>query len=157
AGLHTEGVDAVVAPVPPAGELRHRHELDGVDAHVDEPVQLSNDGVERPYRREGADVQLVQDEVGEVNPPPVLVVPVASRVDYLRWPVYAVRLAARGGVGPVAPTRHPVQIPPPGLHLVDNHFVPSMTDGLHRDQAIRAKQVQHHLATARRPDVETAA
>ncbi len=48
AGLHGEGVHAVVAPVAAAGELRDGHKLDGRDAEVAQSVEVGDDGVEGP-------------------------------------------------------------------------------------------------------------
>ena len=58
-----EQADAVVAPVARAGEVGHRHQLDGGDAEVAQIGQPLGHGGERPFGRERADVQLVDDEV----------------------------------------------------------------------------------------------
>ena len=54
-------VDAVVAPAALAGELGDGHQLDGVDAEVDEVVEVVDGAVEGPLGGERADVELVED------------------------------------------------------------------------------------------------
>jgi len=46
--LHGEEIDAIVAPVARAGELRHRHDFHGSDAEIPEHIEVRDDGVERP-------------------------------------------------------------------------------------------------------------
>jgi hypothetical protein len=88
-------VDPVVAPAPAAGELDDRHELDGVDAQLDQVVEVVDGTGEGPGGREGADVQLVEHRVLERAPPPRRVGPGERRgVDELGRAVHVVGLAA---------------------------------------------------------------
>src|SRR3954470_10553856 len=54
---------------------RDGQEFDGVDSERDEMVQTFNRGVERPFRRERADVHLVQDAAWERTSAPLPVRP----------------------------------------------------------------------------------
>ncbi len=59
--VHRVPEHAVVAPAMCAAECVDRHQLDEVDAEIDQIVQLVDRRVERAVRRERADVQLVDD------------------------------------------------------------------------------------------------
>ena len=93
--------DAVVTPAPAAGELGHRHQLDGVDAQLGQVAQVPDRPVEGARGREGADMALVQDGPGQRQPAPAAVVP-AERgvVDDPGRAVHPVRLRAGARVGP---------------------------------------------------------
>ena len=67
-----EQVDTVITPVPDPGEVGDRHQFDRGDAQVRELRQLSCRRGERPFGRERADVQLVEDEVVPRNTRPAL-------------------------------------------------------------------------------------
>ena len=93
--LRGEEIDADIAPSLPAGELRDRHELDGVDAQVEEVVEACDRGVERAFWCERADVQLVDDCRAERKPSPYVEVAPARGFDESRSPVNACRLPPR--------------------------------------------------------------
>ena len=59
-----EQVHAVVAPAAAAREVGHGQQLDGRDAQLGKLRQPAGHALEGPLRREGADVQLVDDQVG---------------------------------------------------------------------------------------------
>src|SRR5207249_10102498 len=63
--MRRKEVDAVISPATAAGELGDRHHLDHVDAELDKMRQPFDCSVERPLRRERADVQLVDDRPRE--------------------------------------------------------------------------------------------
>ena len=99
-----KGKDAVVAPVAPARELGHGHELEAGDAERAQMRQSFDDGVERALRRERADVDFVIDA------------PVRGRrhergvgpgegvgIDQGRGAVDVIRLVARGWIGAARP------------------------------------------------------
>src|SRR5205823_6508097 len=65
ARLRCVWMHSVVAPVAITGELRHRHQLDCRDAQVAEMGQLLGRRFERARRCEGADVELINDEIFE--------------------------------------------------------------------------------------------
>ena len=69
--LHREPGHPVVAPVPLAVEGVHGQQFDEGDAEVDEVPESRDRGVERPLGGERADVQLVDDAVGERTSLPV--------------------------------------------------------------------------------------
>src|SRR5436305_723667 len=91
--------DPVVTPAATTGEVGQRHQPDGVDAEVGQLSQLCLDAGERPLGAEGADMQLVEDEVLARDVAPAGVGPGEGvRIDNLRGAVDAVGLEARGGV-----------------------------------------------------------
>ena len=100
--LHRVGEHAVVAPVAPARELRDRQQLDRGDPVPCELGQARDDRVEGALGREGADVQLVDDQAGPVRWGEAVVGPREGRrvVDGGR-PVHALGLVAGRRVGPV--------------------------------------------------------
>lgn len=92
--------DAVVAPAALAGERLQRHELDDVDAEVDEVVEVIDGGRQRAFLGERADVDLVEDAAEHVAAAPGGVRPhEAGRVVDLRGAVHAVGLAAAARIG----------------------------------------------------------
>ncbi len=95
-----EQVDAVVAPVEPAGELDHRHDLQHRRAQVGQRRQLLGGGAPGPPGRERADVHLVDHLPLPPRPPPAAVGPAeGGRVDHLGGPVRPVGLEPRRRVG----------------------------------------------------------
>ena len=74
-GLRGGDVDAVVAPAVAARELADRHHLDRRDAELAQLAQVRDRGLERALGREGADVQLVEDELADRRRAPVGVGP----------------------------------------------------------------------------------
>src|SRR5436190_23199572 len=94
--LHRIEIDAVVSPVTRSGKLRDGHDLDRGHAKLaSQTAQVGDDGRERAFIGEGADVQLVDDEVAHRDPAPVGVVPAKRiRVDDARRSVHAVWLPA---------------------------------------------------------------
>jgi hypothetical protein len=98
-GMHRVQVDAVVAPAAGAGEGRHRHHLHRRDPERGQVAEPPGGGVEGPLRREGAAVQLVEDQLvqgrrGERRRR-------RAQVDQPRGAVRAVRLEAGARVGPL--------------------------------------------------------
>ena len=57
-----EEIHAVIPPPAIARELGDRHDLDGVNAERDEVGKMVDHAVEGARRREGPDVQLIEDE-----------------------------------------------------------------------------------------------
>ena len=97
--VRREEVDAVVSPASPAWELRDRHELDRIETQVHEVIEPRDRGVERAFRSEGADVELVDDRFAERKPAPFVAVPAARVLDKSRSPMDAVRLPPRARIG----------------------------------------------------------
>ena len=69
------GQHAVVAPVPRAREIGDRHELDRGHAQCHQMVELVDRGAEGALRREGADVQFVDDRLLPGAAAPAVVAP----------------------------------------------------------------------------------
>jgi hypothetical protein len=89
-------VDPVVSPAVVAGKLRHRHQLDRGHAERGEVMEMGDDGSERPLRREGAHVQLIDHEVFKGASTGGFGV---CELHDARWATQPVRLPARARVG----------------------------------------------------------
>ena len=63
AGIGRVGQDAVIAPVPPAGEIGDRHDLERGDAEPRQVIEPSDRGAEGAFLCEGADMELVDDRL----------------------------------------------------------------------------------------------
>ena len=99
--VRCKGVHAVVSPVAPTGESCDRHQLDRRHAELTQIVQAFGNTLERPARRERADVELVDDELLTPETRPlVLGPPERARVDDLRRPTDPLRLRAGARIGP---------------------------------------------------------
>ena len=108
--VHGEGEHAVVSPVPRTRELRDRHRLDRGHPQVDKILEVGDDRVERPFAREGPDVQLVDHVVGGRDRPPSAVRPLErGGVEHRGRAVHALRLPPRRRVRQLAAVeREPV-------------------------------------------------
>src|ERR1022692_674009 len=90
---------AVVAPVAATWEIRHGHQLDGCDAKRDQMLEPADGGAKSAFRREGADVQLINDGLGPRPAGPSSVAPaIGNRVNHLAGPMNVFRLKARSGI-----------------------------------------------------------
>jgi hypothetical protein len=156
-----ERADAVVAPVPPPGEVAQRHQLDGVDPQVGQLGQLLLDAGERAGGAEGADVQLVDDKVLARHVAPAGVGPgERARVDDLGRTVDAVGLGARGRVGEGAAALEAVAVAVAGPDAGDEPAVIAARRALQRVAVAAAGgSLQDHLdgAELRGPDAEPGA
>ena len=84
ARVRGERQHAVVTPVPAAGEIRHRHQLDRGHAELGEVIEPLDHRRERPRGRECADVELVDDRFFPRAPAPRVIAPVErERVDHM--------------------------------------------------------------------------
>ena len=147
-----EQVDAVVPPAAIAGELDHRQQLEVGDAEVDEVGQLLDRRLERPLRRERADVGLVDQRSRQRRrPPPQVVGPLEGAVvDEPRRTVHAVGLELRARIGEARPAveRELVVGPRGGLRHLDRP--PARPFGRrHRHPAPLGRQ--HEIHPLRRP------
>src|SRR6516225_4924943 len=97
--------DAVITPVEAAGKSVHRHQLDKSDSELFQIGQLSGDRRKSAFRRECADVKLVNDLPAELDSGPVGVAPAeARRIHNLRRAVGSLGLESRARVGkPIRP------------------------------------------------------
>jgi hypothetical protein len=142
---------AVVAPVARAGKLGHRHELDGCHPEVHELLQVRDDRLEGAGRREGAHVQLVEDQVGQrVTAEGLLVGPREARgIHHDGGAVDPLGLEAGDRIWAVAVTVQPVLIAGAGAEAGDRALeeavlagrerlrVPPLDDDVHRPAARR--------------------
>ena len=110
-----EQVHAVVAPAPAPGEVGQGHQLDRRHPQVPERLQPLRDPLEGPLGAEGADVQLVDDQLFRREALPGPVGPAEfPRVHHLRRPVDPLGLVAARRVGERPPAVDLVAIPIPG-------------------------------------------
>ena len=129
--LRRVGEHAVIAPVPRARKLADRHDLDGRDAQVAQVLQPGDDRLERPLRREGADVQLVKHQVLAAHALPIPIGPGEPlREHHRRGPVDPLGLPERTGIGPLGAAVEPVGIAQAGGYArprvtVDSRPLPS--------------------------------
>ena len=127
---------AVVAPVPPAGEVGDGHQFDGRHAEVAQVLQPLGGGAERPLRREGADVQLVKDEVALRDAAPLFIAPIERRrVNDFGRPVHALGLEPRGRVGERVAVVEPDAVALAGADAIDHALEVAAADGAERDRA----------------------
>ena len=148
----------VVAPVPLAGEVGHRHELDRGDAEVAQVGQPLHHARERPRGGERAHVQLVQRQVVEGEPRPAPVVPLeAGGVHDLGWAVDALGLEARGRIGERALAVHAIAIAPAGLDLWHDTHERAVGLLLQGDGGRRAVEHQLDALASGRPHAEPCA
>ena len=147
-----EQIHAVVPPVPLAGELGHRHHLDRRHAERPQRIQPPDRGVARAFPRERAEVELVENVVGEREPPPPLIGPGKRAPRHLRRSVHAVRLEPRGRIGPLPGAVEAVQVARARRRVVDDRLVVAAPDRGHRDHAVaRRDQVHVHRPRLGRP------
>ncbi len=148
-------VDAVVPPAAHTRELRDRHQLDGGDAEVDERRQLLDRRFEGSLRREGTDVQLVEDRRRERCAAPRPVSPPERRVvDEARGAVHAVGLPRRARIGSRRSAVERVGVVVARARAVDRDVEPAVGAGRHRV----TDATHEHLDAlgVRRPHAETA-
>ncbi len=99
AAVGREDQHAVIAPIPLAGKIRYRHQLDGGDAEAHQVVEVTLDAGEIAARGEGAGMELVEHDLLPAPAAPVGIAPViAARIDDLARPVHVLGLVARGRV-----------------------------------------------------------
>jgi hypothetical protein len=93
--IRREQLHAVIAPVPTSRTFGDRHDFQHGDAQVFQVLELSSCGVECAFRRERADVQLVDDLAFNVDAAPVRIGPLKLIRRYdLRRTMYTLRLKA---------------------------------------------------------------
>src|SRR4051812_12749391 len=98
-------LDAVIAPVAPAGERADRHQLDRGHTQIAQIVEPAESPREIAARRKGAEMEFVYDEFLPGTAVPAGVVPAIGRsIDHLARTMHAFRLKAGSGTRP----RHPV-------------------------------------------------
>lgn len=107
-------------PAGTAGRGAERHQLDGVDAELHQPVQPPGRGVERPGGCEGGDVQLVHHPSWQCRAGPVGVLPaVQTRVEESGRAADTGWLPARPRVRQQPPAVDPQPVVRTGRQLAD--------------------------------------
>ena len=105
AGSRRIKLDAIIAPVAPAGELADRHQLDRGHTQIAQIVEPAESPREIAARRKGAEMEFVYDEFLPGTAAPAGVVPAIGRsIDHLARTMHAFRLKAGSGIR----HRHPV-------------------------------------------------
>ncbi len=142
--LYGHVMGGAVAPVQPILKLRHRHQLDGVDAQIDEIVEQAHGVFERALagaaiQSQAADVHLIDDEVVETarqRPGGIeLALPELLRA---RPPGFRPRVIAKRG-------RHPVGVDDHRTALAAVEILPATAPG--RARGFRIDVAAADLAT----------
>ncbi len=127
AAVGSEGQHPVVAPIAGAVEVGDGHELDGGDAQLDQVVQALGDGGKAALRREGADVQFVDDRLFPRSSPPLGIGPAPTpRVDDLAGTEHVLGLETGGGIGHPWPTVDAITITAAGRGPVGHQAEPAV-------------------------------
>ncbi len=156
ARLRRIGEDAVVSPIAIAGELRHRHELDRVDAETGQVGKLGDDPLEGAFGCERPDVQLVQHQAPEIDAAKMPIGP-GERTggDDARGSVNAVRLRARARVRTFRSSVEDEHVVGGVPRVFDERLEDALTRSLHGDRAVGgADDLDGDLARPRRPDAK---
>jgi hypothetical protein len=117
---------------------------------------MGDDRVEGARGGEGADVQLVEDVLGQRQPVPGAVVPVEGEVHDLRRAVHAARLRARSGVGPLFLAVQAVEVEGAGSDTLDGAVMVAAARLQGDDALRRAEQADLDGGSPGRPDKEAA-
>lgn len=97
--LYRKRMDPVVPPISLAGELGDRHDLDPREAQRGDLGKSLPGGIERSFLGEGADVQFVEDQIGGIDPRPMVISPpLAVGKEDRRGLIDAVGLVSRDGI-----------------------------------------------------------
>ena len=151
--IRSERQHPVVAPVPAAGKITDRHDLDCGNAKPDQVVELRNRCTKRALGRKGADVQLVDDRLLPGTAAPAGIAPqVGRRVDDLARPVHVLRLIPRGRVRDAELVRQNEAVSCTGAGAIGDEFVPAPADRLHSH--CLAAELDLNLPVGRRPKPE---
>ena len=152
-GVRREGQHAVVAPVAPAGEVGHRHQLEGGDAEFGEVVEAAADAVIVAAAGEAAGVQFVDHRLFPAPPAPGVVAPGEGlRVDDFAGAVDVVGIEARGRVGHAQVAVDEVAVARAGAGCVEPCLVPAVVAAGERNPL--AVQFDVDLAGGRGPEAE---
>ena len=150
-GIGRVGQNAVIAPVPPAGEIGDRHDLERGDAKSGEVIEPTYCGAKRAFFREGANVKLVEHRLMPGPPPPAQVGPAIGRgIDYLAWPMRILRLEARSRIRDLEPVRQREAVKRSSCGLVENKLMPALAGAAHGQKtALRLEREKNALMSGR--------
>ena len=148
-----EEIDAVVAPAAIARELRHRHELDGVDAERGEVGEALDDPVKRSGGGERARVQLIKHGALERHAFPAGIGPhVRAVIDNLGQAQHAIGLRCGARVRTDLASIEREAVARAGTCAEIRDLPPASITWRHRDLATVSHQIDP--ATFGRPDRE---
>ncbi len=117
--LHRERENPVVAPVPPTGKLRNRHQFNRRYSKIFDPIEMRNESSKRAFLRERSDVQFVENGFAERDAFPRLICPLkCGRVNDLRSRVHATGLESRCRVRSGVARIEPVGVPRAWLDVI---------------------------------------
>src|ERR1700728_916944 len=152
--MRCEQVHPVIAPAARAGELGDRQQLDRVHAEAHEVAEVPDRPVERPLRRERADVALVQHRPGQRQPPPAAVGPGEGLVvDNPGRSVDALRLKGRARVRTRRSSIYPERVVRARSGAVDGTRPPASMPRPHRHLAPAGDNVHAALAGSPHPEL----
>ena len=146
--------DPVVAPAPAATEVGKRHDLDCGRAEVDQMVELARGRGEGAFRGEGADVQLIEDDVVPRPARPGLAPAIGLMVDRLARPVHVLRLEAGCRIGNARPVGELEPIEGARPDPLDEALEETAVSPLHRNRRAPAFEREAHPLLRRGPEPE---
>ena len=121
-------------------------------------IERGGGGVEGAVGREGADVQLVDDEVTHAARAARMRPAKSARVDHRSRPVHSVGQGAGGRIGPAPLAVEEIAVARAGADAVDQRLEAAVTDGSERhDLAARGEDLELDRARPRSPDAKAGA
>ena len=152
------GQHAVIAPTALTGKRSDRQQFDGSDALRDQLGEMSSSRCVRAFRREGANMQLIDDSLFPGPPLPAVVLPLEVRgIDNDAGALDALRVAARGGIRDYYFIVDAVAVPIADRESVDLGLLPAIAVVLHTKTArrrVRSFELQLDALSARRPQTK---
>ncbi len=90
---------SVIAPIAAPRKIRDRHQLHCRNAQIQQIGQPSGSALKCSFRREGADMEFIENQILPSDTPPGAVVPgKCAWINHLGWSMNAIRLEPGGGV-----------------------------------------------------------
>ena len=149
-------VHAVVAPVPPPGKVRQRHQLDRRHTELAQVLQAVRRARECALLGKGADMELVENAFLGSDPFPALVRPgEGAGVHDLGGAVNSLGLEPAGRVGKRSLAVDAIAVTVPGAHAGHTPgevAVRRLRKGVHERFAAASLHDDFHLTDLRRPD-----
>ena len=95
-----EELDSIVSPAAVAGEIRERHDLQGIHSELPQVCQALDGCKEGALRRKGAYMDLIDDEIAKIRTAPSRIPPfIRPGIDHLARAMDPLWLEARHGRG----------------------------------------------------------
>ena len=157
--LYGVGIDPVVAPVPIARKLGHRHQLHGGDAQGLEVGQTRDDRIKGAGLGKGPHVELIDDQVAKGDTPPIIIGPGETRVIHDHTgPTHPTGLKEGSGVRTFHGPIELIHVPGTRSHIRSMRPPEPKVEGVHVDEPfLRLLHVNPDLLGEWRPDREGAA